>query len=144
MIKKPIYLKSLFINHLTSKGKKQKSENSLLNTIKHTQKICLRNHKILLKLLIIKTAPVIKIKQIKGYRKNKQVDFPFILKKSLRYRQSIKIIIKSSNINAVKNKFDFKLSHEIVTSVKDLNKKVRNTHEYAFNLKKFANFRWFI
>jgi ribosomal protein S7 len=143
MIENPRVLKSLFINHLTLKGKKHLSEKILSKTIKRIQKTSLKNHKSLLKLLIIKTTPVIKIKQINRHRKKKLVEFPYILKKSSRYTQSIKNIIKNSGIKTIQKKIDLKLTHEFLYSLKIFNKKIRQTHEYAFSIKKFAYFRWF-
>lgn len=143
MNEKPKVFQSLIIKHLTLKGKQSLSEKILDKTIKQMQKMSLKNHKSLFKLLILKTTPIVKIKQIKKYRKKKMFEFPYIFKKSSRYTHSVKNLIKSSTLKTRNKKVYLKLTRELLASVKSSNDKVLNAHEYAFNIKKFANFRWF-
>lgn len=134
-------VKTLIINNLVLCGKKELSEKILFKTIKQLQKRSTKNHKNLLESLIIKTVPVIKIKQIKR-RKKQFIKFPYILKKKSRYIQAIKNIVKISEKKFSKNFCD-KLTQELTLNVKNINKDKKILHEHAFTTKKFANFRWF-
>jgi ribosomal protein S7 len=141
MIKKLKLISALIINNIIVKGKKQVSEKILKQIIKQLQRQFSTNHVSLIKFILIKTAPIIKIKTIKQTKKRVK-EFPFIVKASTRNSKAIKEVIKTTS-NRSKKKFIENFIGEFSTVLSHENKNKHILHEYAFTTKKFAHFRWF-
>lgn len=133
-------------NYIMQDGKKQTSEKLLLKSYKLIQKVQKKkSFKEIFKLAFVNSSPFFHIKQIQ--RKKKRVlEFPFLLKNSLKLHYGIKTII--SNVNTIKTSFSFykKYSTEIINSSKLISegvKKKKETYKTAFFTKRYANYRWF-
>lgn len=140
-----ITLKSKIYNYIMFKGCKNISELLFLKSIKKIQKNLEKNHKSILKLLIINNSPIIDLKKIKQKRKIR-MEFPYILSKKKRIFLSFKnifIFIKKD----VKSNFYKTFYNEIIFCIKDKNndilKKKKNLYSYAFTKKKYSKYRWF-
>nr|YP_010377301.1 ribosomal protein S7 [Odontella aurita]QYB22950.1 ribosomal protein S7 [Odontella aurita] len=141
MINKQTICKSLIINRILLKGKKQRSEKTLLQILKLIQKNNSKNHKDLIKFFVIKMAPIVTMKLIK--RKKKQVkEFPYLVKSQTRYSKALKnvtkIVLKKENKKLLGN-----FVEEFNYTLKNKNKNKQLLHEYAFTTKKLAHYRWF-
>merc|ERR1712066_916931 len=100
-------------------GCKNISELLFLKSIKKIQKNLEKNHKSILKLLIINNSPIIDLKKIKQKRKIR-MEFPYILSKKKRIFLSFKnifIFIKKD----VKSNFYKTFYNEIIFCIKDKN-----------------------
>ena len=132
-------------NYIMQDGKKQTSEKLLLKSYKLIQKFQKKKKfKDIFKLALVNSSPFFYIKQIQR-KKKKALEFPFLLKNSLKLHYGIKTIISSSNI---KSSFSFykKCSLEIINSSKLISdgvKKKKETYKTAFFTKRYANYRWF-
>merc|ERR1712050_396111 len=109
-------LKSKFHNYIMFKGGKTIAELLLLKSIKKIQKNLKKNHKSILKLLIVNNSPMIFLKKIKQKRKIRR-EFPYILSKNKRIFLSFKnflLFIKES----VKYNFSKAFHKEIIFCIK--------------------------
>jgi ribosomal protein S7 len=92
----------------------------------------------------LNSSPFFYIKKIQR-KKKKALEFPFLLKNSLKLPYGIKVILLSARI---KSTFSFykKCSLEIINSSKLMSegvKKKKETYKTAFFTKRYANYRWF-
>ena len=141
MIKDPKILKQNIINQLIVKGKKRLSEKALIRSMKQLQKNYSKNHIDLIKFFVVKTAPIVSLKQVKQKKRQKK-EFPYIVKVQTRYKKSIKSI-KKHILKKSKKNFTLSFISDINLLLKNENKNTQLLHEYAFNYKKFSHFRWF-
>ena len=126
-------------------GKKITSEKILLKSLKKIQKSNKKkNFKDIIRIGLINNSPIVYIKSIK--RKRKQtIEFPFLLKNSLRISYGIKFIIKNSKQKS-SMPFYFNLHNNLNNSSKFIGlgvEKANNLHKSAVLKKKFSNYRWF-
>jgi ribosomal protein S7 len=132
-------------NYIMQDGEKQISEKLLLKSYKLVQKAQKKkNFKEIFKLALVNSSPFFYIKQIQR-KKKKALEFPFLLKNSLKLHYGIKVILLSARI---KSTFSFykKCSLEIINSSKLMSegvKKKKETYKTAFFTKRYANYRWF-
>lgn len=132
-------------NYIMQDGKKQTSEKLLLKSYKLIQKVQKKkNFKEIFKLALVNSSPFFYIKQIQR-KKKRALEFPFLLKNSLKLHYGIKSIIYHTNL---KTSFSFykKCSLEIINSSKLISegvKKKKETYKTAFLTKRYANYRWF-
>jgi len=145
MALKKLTIQNKLANYIMQDGKKQTSEKLLLKSYKLIQKAQKKKFfKEIFKLAIVNSSPFFYIKQIQR-KKKKALEFPFLLKNSLKFHYGIKAIILSMNI---KSTFSFykKCSLEIINSAKLISegvKKKKETYKTAFLTKRYANYRWF-
>ena len=128
--------KNSFINQLMSCGNKWKSENIFFKTSKKLQKLQKLQSNIIFKFAVINSSPYFDIKQVQK-KKKKQIEFPFLLTKTLRISYGIKNIINHKNKNLYINLIDSVDNYGISV---DLKKKI---HKESFLKKKVSNYRWF-
>lgn len=140
-----ITLKNKIYNYIMLKGFKNISEILFLKSIKKVQKNFKKNHKYILKLLIVKNSPIIFLKKIKQKRRISR-EFPYILSKKIRIFLSFKnffMYIKKR----LKRNFYEKFYIEIISYLKDKNsdiiKEKKKLYNYAFTKKKYSKYRWF-
>jgi len=137
-----IITKSILLNFLTSKGKKFTSEKLFNKSLRELQKVVSKNSKLILKVSIRNVSPVLDVTRVK--RRKVLTSVPFFLKKSKRLSKSIKLIVKSSDVN--NGNFSLNFSKEILDSSKNKGlviSKVKDLHQSSFNNKNFSHFRWF-
>lgn len=138
-------IQNKLINYIMQDGKKQTAEKLLLKSYKLIQKIQKKKKfKDIFKLALVNSSPFFYIKQIQR-KKKKVLEFPFLLKNSLKLHYGIKSIIYQTNL---KTSFSFykKCSFEIINSSKCTSegvKKKKETYKTAFLTKRYANYRWF-
>lgn len=144
-----IEIKNKIINHLVTKGKKNKSEKIVLKSLKTLQSDSKKSSIKLLQLALISNTPIFKINTIiqKKRKKKKQKEkiIPaFISQKSSRISFAIRFILK---IAKQKNKsISQKLPTEILLSSQNKSQSIqakKETQIQAFsNRRLFKYYRW--
>jgi ribosomal protein S7 len=138
-------LKTKISNHLMINGQKKTCEKIFLKSLKMLQKTVIKNHHNILKLAIINSAPIIRIKQIKKKKKKVIKEFPFFLNEKNRISFSIKNILSALTEKSKINIYS-KLKQEIFLSSQNKNeilKKQETLQNYALTKKKYSHYRWF-
>lgn len=142
---KLLILKNKIYNSFMVAGNKHISEKTFLKSFKVLQKNTNKNHKDLFKAIIVNTAPIIQMKQIKKKKRKTIKEFPFVLNQKNRITLSIKTILKV--LSRKKGlKFHVKFPTEILSIVQyksDTLKVKEKTHDEALIKKKYVFFRWF-
>ena len=139
---KSTYFKKKIENYINKKGKKELSEKLLFKSFKLAQKSSLKNLNRLLKLAILHSAPILKVKKLQK-KKRKPKEFPFIVKKKIRVFLAVNSIIfhaRSKNAN-----FTSRFYQELFNSAAKNGEVLRNnndTQEYSLRLKKYVHYRW--
>lgn len=143
-----MFIENKLINHTTKKGKKTKSEKILNNSIKELQKCSKKQTKELIKLSIIRSSRIFKLKTIKNKKNKKQkarIQHIFIHNKNKRFYFAIKLIVSSSN-KAGFNNFHNNLKKEIFDTARFENNLIKTNREFeklAFKQKHlFKYYRW--
>lgn len=140
-----ITLKNKIYNYIMFKGLKNISEILFLKSIKKVQKNFKKNHKYILKLLIVNNSPIIFLKKIKRKRRISR-EFPYILSKKIRIFLSFKNFFMYIKKRFKRNFYE-KFYTEIISYLKDKNndiiKEKKNLYNYAFTKKKYSKYRWF-
>lgn len=142
---KLLFLKNKIHNYMMLDGKKTVCEKILLKSSKILQKNIFKNHKNVIKLAIINTAPTIQMKQIKKKKRKTVKEFPFVLNKKNRITLSIKSILKASRKTSG-TKIDTLLPFELLAvanNKSDILKIKKDNHKLALIKKKYIFFRWF-
>jgi ribosomal protein S7 len=137
-------IQNKLINYVMQDGKKHTSEKQMIKSYKLIQKNQKKNFKEIFKFAVVNSSPFFYIKQIQR-KKKPPLEFPFLLKTSLKIHYGIKSIINSSTL---KKSLPFykKYSLEIINSSKLLSegvKKKKEIYKNAFFTKRYANYRWF-
>lgn len=144
-IKTNHYLKYKIYNFMMLNGKKETCENIFLKSTKLIQKYLTKNHKKLIKLAFVNSAPLIKIKQIKQKRKKNLKEFPFLINQKNRILLAIKSIITTSKKKKASNLY-IKIKQEIILSSENKShtfEKKKKLQGYALTKKKYFHYRWF-
>lgn len=143
-----MFTKNKIINHLTKKGKRAKSEKIFNKSIKELQKNSKKNVKNLIKLSIILSSLIFKIRTIKN-KKNKKKQIKtlptFIDKKNKRNFFAVKLIVSAAKENP-NHHFHNKLKEEIFSAVRSENNTIKSQkYLEKQTLKKkylFKYYRW--
>ena len=138
-------LKNKIQNHFMNSGLKSISEKTILKSFKVLQKNKKKNHKDLLKFIVINKVPVIHLKQIKKKNRKTVKEFPFVLNENNRITFSIKSILKSINQKKQFN-VSIRLFLEILNIISNKTEIVKTNEknqDYALTKKKYTFFRWF-
>lgn len=138
-------IQNKFINYVMQDGKKQTSEKLLMKSYKLIQKTQKKkNFKEIFKIALVNSSPFFFIKQIQR-KKKRTLEFPFLLKNSLKLHYGIKSIIYYSNLKKSLT-FYKKCGFEFINSSKLISdgvKKKKEIYKTAFFTKRYANYRWF-
>lgn len=140
-------LRTKLINHITKNGKKHKSEKTVMQSFKATQKSQKKNHCKITKLSIINTIPIFKIIKLtnKNKRKKSIREIPTLVSSyKSRVSLGLKYIIKTDN--ATSAPFSEKLKNELLSGAASQNDAIttkNNSQAKASNEKKYFRFyRW--
>ena len=137
-------IKNFICNQIMTTGNKTTSEKLFLKSLKITQKYETKNSKDIFKIGLIKSSPILFVKNIKRKRK-RSVEFPFLLSVPNRVFYGVKFILQNTKHNS-SNRFHKKFHEEFLLSSKQLSrsvKKKQSIHQESFLKKKFSNYRWF-
>jgi ribosomal protein S7 len=138
-MKKELQLKNKIHNYLMINGNKHTCEKKIVKNTKLFQKINFKNHLEILKLAIINSSPVIKMRIIKNKNKKRKTsrEFPYVLNKKNRIFLGVKSIFRTSSQN---------LYEEFLLNAKrksNLVKEKEASYKQALSKKKYIFFRWF-
>lgn len=143
-------LKFSFLTFLMNNGLKSKCEINFIKGFKLLQKNVFKNHKIIFKLFIVNSTPIISFKKIKQKRKAFSKIFPFLVNKKNRLFFSLKLVFVNLKKNLELNKkfqLFFFLNRQISLIAKRKNFKlirIKNIlQKKSLTNKKYLNFRWF-
>jgi ribosomal protein S7 len=139
------HLKTKIFSHLMSNGQKKTCEKKILKTLKLLQKAIKRNHKNVLKLVIINLAPTIQIKKTKKKKRKTTKEFPFFLNEKNRIFFSLKSITILFKQKSKTNMYS-QLKDEILLNAQNKSeviKKKEILQNYALTKKKYLHYRWF-
>lgn len=138
-------LKTKILNQLATNGQKKTYEKKILKSLKSFQKTIKKDHKNILKLAIVNSAPIIQIKKIKQKKRKTTKEFPIFLKEKNRIFFSIKfisiILKRTSDMNT-----HFQLKHEILLNSQNRSETIKKKEvlqNYALTKKKYLHYRWF-
>ena len=138
-------IKNRLFNVVMVSGNKFKSERLMRKSLKKIQKKeRMKDFTELFKNSIINSSPIFYLKKVRRKRR-KSIEFPFMLKKSLRVNYGLKFAVhyckKIKSLN-----FYEKFCGELIRSCQKSSKsfeKIGNIHKEAFAKKKVSNYRWF-
>lgn len=138
-------LKTKILNQLVINGQKKTCEKNFFKSLKSFQKTIKKDHKNILKLAIVNSAPIIQIKKIKKKKRKTTKEFPIFLKEKNRIFFSIKSISinlkQSSNMSMCSQ-----LNHEILLNSQNRSETIKKKEvlqSYALTKKKYLHYRWF-
>lgn len=126
-------------------GKKNLCEHVFLKSYKMIQKNTNKNHKSLVKLMIINNAPVILTRQVKKKKRKTVKEFPYVVSKENRIASSVKSIVNSLK-KTTKKSLQTQFLSELILSSQNKNENYRlkkSGYQLALTKKKYLFFRWF-
>lgn len=145
MKKNILILKNKINNHFMIQGKKNLCEHVFLKSYKMIQKNTNKNHKSLVKLMIINNAPVILTRQVKKKKRKTVKEFPYVVSKENRIASSVKSIVNSLK-KTTKKSLQTQFLSELILSSQNKNENYRlkkSGYQLALTKKKYLFFRWF-
>ena len=142
-------IKQKVFNLIMKKGKKQTSEKLFLKSVKLLQKSSKKNTVNIIKISIVNSTPLTKMKIFKRNKKRKTkhvISFPYLLTFKQKNTLGIKNLILLSKSQKNSKSFFNNFCDQLINASNKQGKIIENIskhHNESFLKKKFSNFRWF-
>lgn len=142
-MKKKLNLKHKIINNLIKNGNKTNCEKIFLKTTKNLQKNLNKNHSDIIKLSVINSAPIVRLRETRKKKRKTITYLPYVVTEENRILLAIKAIIRElKKTESVKDS----LKRELLSTAKNdsiVIKKKSVNHKSTLAKKKYVFFRWF-